>query len=405
MPRDVTHVILADETAEVIQSNEVFDNLNAFHMGCVTDDSFLYTASPLLSTRLHGGLGDDTRVIVLEMLDYMQKEKNPERRAEQKAFICGYLCHMAADLTFHPFIYSISGSQVKSNNFSMKDVKLSKACHRYAETWLDLHLMREKNKSFKNFRPFRKIVNSVAMRLRLDDFFTDCYQSALKAKKYTWGDNFDLQAQFHNGMTRQLFVDKITQNQTVASVLRKFDRVLSGKLELYTSGFYDFDENVPQRLMADSFVHPVTGEVVKKSIKDLEKEAVDCSVKFIQAAEAYIKSGDREAFLEAVPNVNLDTGIENTKLQDIRRRVTFEDLKSVKSRRFFVDDAAILQVNNETKMKCAVIRRIMKKTWNKILKSIQKSKAVELIRDDKRTMTNEVKKATVTVNKTLGAEK
>lgn len=322
MPRDITHVIIADEAAKIIKNEEIFANFDAFHMGTVADDSFLYTASPLLSTRLHGGLKDDTRAVVLEMMDNLKKEKNPARRAEKTAFVYGYLSHMAVDATFHPLIYSISGSHFEAN--SKKEVELSKACHRYAETWLDLHFMRDKKKSFKNFRPFRKIISKMAMRVRLDDFFTDCLQAALKAKKYTWGDNFDLQAQFHNGMTRQLFVDKITQNQTVARVLRKLDRVLHGKLKLYVSGFYDFEGDIPQRLTAGLFVHPVSGEMIKKSIADLEQDAVMCSVKFMQAADDYIKYGNKEAFLEVVPNVNMDTGVENTGREALKNKITQE---------------------------------------------------------------------------------
>lgn len=322
MPRNITHVILADEAANIIKNEDIFDNPEAFHMGCVADDSFLYTSSPELSTRLHGGFGDDTRAVILEMLDRMKKEKNPDEASEQRAFIYGYLCHMATDSTIHPLIYSISGSQLKENNKSEKDVDLSKACHRYAETWLDLHLMKEKKLSFNNFRPFRKIVTKMDMRFRLDDFFTDCYQNALKAKKYTWGDNFELQAQFHTGMTCQFLVDKITQNQTIAGILRKLDRVLHGSLKLFASGFYDFDREIPKRLMADSFIHPVTGKTVNKSIKDLEREAVEYSVKFIKAADDYIKSGDRDSFLKDVPNYNYDTGIVNSKLKYIRHRIT-----------------------------------------------------------------------------------
>lgn len=328
MPRDITHIILADEAAEILKSKDISDNPEAFHMGCVAEDAFLYSLSPQLSTRLHGGLGDDTRAVILEMMDLVKKEKNPDRASEDKAFICGYICHMAADFTFHPFIYSISGSQLVENNASKRDAILSKACHRYTETWLDLHLMKDRNLSFKNFRPFRKIVKNLAMRIRLDDFFTDCYQSALKAKKYTWGDNFDLQSQFHNGMTRQFLVDKITQNQTLAKMLRKLDAFVLGGLTLYTSGFYNFDGYIPQRLTAGSFVHPKTGEVVNKSIKDLEKDAVECSVKFMRAVEDYIKSGDRDAFMAAVPNVNLDTGVVNSKLADIRSRIA-PDMKSL----------------------------------------------------------------------------
>ena len=333
MPRDITHVILADEAAKIAKMKEINDNPDAFHMGCVADDSFLYTSSPKLSTRLHGGLGDDTRAVVLEMMDILKTEDEPEVAAEQKAFVCGYLCHMATDLTFHPLIYSISGSQLESNNRSETYADISKACHRYAETWLDLHLMKRKNKSFKNFRPFRKIVKQIAMRFRLDDFFTDSYQNALKAKKHTWGDNFELQAQFHQGMTVQFLVNKITQNQTIAGMLRRLDEVLHGGLKLYTSGFYDFDREIPQLLTAGSFVHPTTGETIKKSIADLEHDAVECSVMFIKAADDYIKSGDKEAFLKVVSNINLDTGIVNSKLRDIRKRVTLRDLVSVIGRR------------------------------------------------------------------------
>lgn len=189
--------------------------------------------------------------------------------------------------------------------------------------------MKDKNLSFKNFRPFRKIITQTAMRFRLDDFFTDCYQDALKAKKNTWGDNFELQAQFHEGMTLQFLVDKITQNQTIGKILRRLDQISHGKLKLYTSGFYDFDKDIPQRLTAGSFIHPQTGETVNKSIKDLEKDALVCSIKFIRAADDYIKSGNKEAFLAAVPNIHFDTGTVNSKLSDIRKRVTDRDLASI----------------------------------------------------------------------------
>ena len=37
MPRNITHVILADEAADIIKSKDIFDNPEAFHMGCVAD--------------------------------------------------------------------------------------------------------------------------------------------------------------------------------------------------------------------------------------------------------------------------------------------------------------------------------------------------------------------------------
>ena len=319
MPRDVTHIILADEAAEIINDKDIRDNPEAFHMGCIADDSFLYTMSPKLSSRLHGMFRDDTRAIVLEMADELKKENEPHKRAEKKAFIAGYVCHMAADCTFHPLIYSISGSHFNAS--SKREAEISKACHRCAETWLDMYFMRAEKMSFKNFRPFRKIIKRVAMRVRIDDFFTDCVQRVLKAKKYTWGDNFDLQSQFHNGMTRQLFVDKVTQSQTIGKMLRKLDTLFNGKLKLYTSGFYNVNGEVPQLLTKGSFIHPVTGEKIDKSLGDLRHDAVQTSVKFIKAVDEYIKSGDKEVFLQSVPNINLDTGIENTGREALKNKM------------------------------------------------------------------------------------
>ena len=187
--------------------------------------------------------------------------------------------------------------------------------------------MKDKKLSFKKFRPFRKIVTKLGMRMRLDDFFTDACQNVLKAKKYTWGDNFDLQAQFHFSMLRQLFINKITQNQTIGKVLRQTDKVLNGKLKLFTSGFYNLSQEIPQRLTVDSFMHPATGEVIHKSIKDLEQDAVKSSIMFVRAADGYIKSGDANAFLMIVPNFNLDSGTENPIIHQKPTQEAFEEIK------------------------------------------------------------------------------
>ena len=80
MPRDLTHVMLANDIrdrlpAEVRQSVDACETV--FHMGAISHDSFLYGPESDLSTKMHGGYGDDTRGVVLEMLDDIRKEKPP----------------------------------------------------------------------------------------------------------------------------------------------------------------------------------------------------------------------------------------------------------------------------------------------------------------------------------------
>lgn len=327
MPRDITHVILADEAAKIVKDKDIFNHLNAFHMGSIAVDTFFYSLSSQLSSRLHGGWGDDTRAVVLKMLEATKKEKDAEKAAEQKAFICGYLCHVAADATYHPLINSVAKSEKKDSSLDMSDEDFATACHRYAETWLDLSMLKNKNLSFENFRPFRKILVDIDVRNRVDYFFTDCYQKTFNASSYNWRDNLDKQALFHNSMTRQFFVDKVTQNPTVAGMMQRLDKILGGKLKPFTSGFYEFSKDVPEQLTAGSFVHPVTGEVIHKSLNDLENDTIKYSVKFMHAVDDYVKSGRKEDFLNAVPNVNLDTGIITPNVR--AKTLSYEDNKKV----------------------------------------------------------------------------
>lgn len=329
MPRDLTHVIIADDIIERsadVWAKDIAMQKTAMHMGAITHDSFLYGPSPKLSTKMHGGFGDDTRAPVLAMLDDVRGEKDSELKIKKKAFAFGYLSHMATDTVFHPFVYSLSGSQVPENNTSKEGEDLAKARHRYAETWLDVHFMREKGLTFDNFRPMRKIVHNIGDSRMLADFFCKSYQKAYNIDR-------DVSSDFRRGMLVQLAVGKVTQNQTIGGILRRIDDYTDGKLKLAVSGFYQNDRQIPELTVSfKSFRHPVTGAVVHKDLKALTEESVACGTKYMRAAESYIKTGDRQAFLRVVPNCNLDTGVRDTKLADIKkaRAADIQALKGVK---------------------------------------------------------------------------
>lgn len=347
MPRDLTHVIIADEILK--RSKEPWAkraayNATALHMGAISHDSFLYSPTAKLSTKIHGGFGDDTRNVVVTMLDDVRAEQNAEIKAKKQAFAFGYLTHMAADTVFHPFIYSVSGSQVPENNTSKEGEDMAKARHRYAETWLDVHFMQEKGLTFDNFRPLRKIVHNIGDSRMLADFFCKNYEKAYSL-------NRDVSSDYRRGMLVQLAVGKVTQNQTVGGILRRLDEYTGGKLKLAVSGFYQNDRQIPALMESfKSFKHPVTGEVVHKNLHDLTEEAIVCGTKYIRAAEKYLATGDRAAFLKAVPNKNLDTGVENTKLADIKQ-VDPADLQALKGVKFkaFLSKGGIKKMHSGAK--------------------------------------------------------
>ena len=64
MPRDLTHIIIADDILKRSKDSwakGVAEQSTAMHMGAIAHDSFLYGPSPKLSTKMHGGFGDDPR--------------------------------------------------------------------------------------------------------------------------------------------------------------------------------------------------------------------------------------------------------------------------------------------------------------------------------------------------------
>lgn len=318
MPRDLTHIILADDIEGKL-SAETAENLSlnktAYHMGAISHDSFLYGPSPKLSTKMHGGLGDDTRNIVLTLMDGVRRETDPETRNVKKAFTFGFLSHIAADTAFHPFVYSVSGSQVRENNPSDEHVRLAKARHRYTETWLDMHFVEKKGCDFDNFRPMRKIVCDVRNRKKLSEFFCDAYQKAYDV-------NDDVSKGYKRGMLIQLFLGKMTRKPSLAKMMRRLDLLLNDRLATETSGFYQTDRQIPALLTQfTSYTHPVTGEKVHKTLDELANDAVERGVALISAAEKYISTGNRKEFLRDVLNTNLDTGLPDTRLSDIKRAV------------------------------------------------------------------------------------
>lgn len=332
MPRDLSHIIIADEVRSRLPqpaARDVADNEAAFHMGAIAVDSFLYGSSSTLATRLHGGLGDDTRDPVLAMLDDARAERDPETAAAKRAFAFGYLTHVGTDIAYHPMVYSMSGSQAKENNLSQLGIDRAKARHRFIETWIDRDLMDKRGLSFDTFKPLKKIRTSDKFR-PLCDFFAGNVEKAL-------GLDDSVKDTFRRSMRVQILIGRVTQSQPLRKLLDRLDRALDGKLKLATSGFYRTNRTLPKPMKEmTSFVHPVTGEVVHKNLDDLHKDAVANATRLVLFAREYLRTGDREAFKKSVKNVNLDTGVENTLLKDVTKthEVPLKDLIGEKVAKF-----------------------------------------------------------------------
>ena len=176
-------------------------------------------------------------------------------------------------------------------------------------------------------------MNDSETKQAVSAFFGRNYQKA-------FGLEEDQTKTFRKSLNLQMFIGRVTQDQKLGRFLRRLDDFLDGGLGMVVSGFYQKDRRLPSKLKDfTEYKHPVTGETVHKNMRDLTRDAVKRGADYIAAAEKYVETGDREAFLKAVPNINLDTGIENTKLSDIKQAepLSVEEAKGNKFLQFIKD--------------------------------------------------------------------
>ncbi|MCQ2914597.1 MAG: zinc dependent phospholipase C family protein [Alphaproteobacteria bacterium] len=331
MPRDLSHIIISKqimENAEGDMQKCIKDNPVAFEMGAICPDAFLFGTNPILSTMIHGGKGHDIRNIVLTMMDNVMEEKDPKIKAEKQAFTYGYLTHVASDQEFHPFVYSLSGC--KRDNSSDEEKNVINARHRAVETWLDVELLDKEGINIKDYHPTLKFLKNMSQVRRMGSFFVDSY-------KKTFPEAQNVGSSFKTGFAVQLALGKITRNQTLGNSLRRLDKILGGRLASTVAGFYRDDVEVPKIIKdVENFKHPVTGDNIQATIEDMTLSSVRRGIKFLRAAEHYMQTGYKDRFVERVPNICLDTGVQATKLSDIKpeKPASLKELLGQKMRDF-----------------------------------------------------------------------
>lgn len=116
MPKELTHWVIAESAIDALDSSSETSVLLREHHD-------LYLAGAVLpDTLLHVVKGPDA-AIAMELADYFHdsgndsyaplisfEEKSKKALSPQTtACLLGVLCHMQADIIFHPFVYSISG--------------------------------------------------------------------------------------------------------------------------------------------------------------------------------------------------------------------------------------------------------------------------------------------------------
>jgi hypothetical protein len=149
MPRDITHWLLAADTAALVPADSFYgaaarDRPALRALGAVLHD-VLYYAPPALSrfawlaNQLHCEAGEDSfaPVRALHQAVHELRAASSPLAADLGAFLVGFVTHVHVDATFHPLVYYHTGLPDPNGRMSSTVAQ----AHRRLEALIDLHFV------------------------------------------------------------------------------------------------------------------------------------------------------------------------------------------------------------------------------------------------------------------------
>ncbi len=290
MPKENSHFYLASKVAEKIKNPEIIkiiqDNFYFYQLGSFTPDVFSYGKTKdivKISMDIHGFNNKKTNRIIFKMLNKTNDNKN-------LAFVFGFLTHLAADATFHPLVYHLTGPAGKSK----------KALYRHVawETGLDKFL----HNHFLVPRPdFKKIKQLI---------FSDILE-----KKYGISKKY-----LYKNYKRQFLYSRLFQIAPVYWILKLLYKCKVFKQKDKLGLFYAnklYSKNY--FLKKFRYLDPLSGQPLKTTIKKLSKQAISRAASYIETVYDYYSGKiNRQAAKKTIRGKNLSTGKVNAVADDMR---------------------------------------------------------------------------------------
>lgn len=326
MPKEITHLIVADEVLSALpkqESRELIRNRHLYDLGSTAPDLFYYdlpfpfevlASTEIFSERIHGKSGEDNMAHVLWMLGELK-----ERPVEGGfAFIAGYLTHTASDAVFHPMVYSMTGNYYAED---AQERKRSRARHRVLETSLDLYLLERRGMSIDQFdlpsrcRPQRGDL----------EILTNLYARSLRV---TFDPEFPLEAGIRRALYKSRLMIRFMVSKIITRLLWGANRLLSFRMNDFVNLFY------PPKRSAIAFEtraktpHPVTGRPYNRSVEKLMKASVKNAVHSIRSARAYLEGRiSRRQIEKILAPFSLNNGLVQTPVSAMKHFKILEGIE------------------------------------------------------------------------------
>jgi hypothetical protein len=304
MPFENTHLYLADKVRQACQDDELSgileEQLDYFYMGSIFPDTLFYAKEDKLSRvayRLHGDDGRPTSRFAFEVLERIRETKS--RR--DFAFVAGFLTHCAADITFHPLVFYISGFMPDA---SQPAKQKSSYLHWKYETLIDLRL----NDRFR----FEEVVRPHLVEgLVAPDVLGVAAGTVIRHMKKQRQYLGKIRSRFHFHVFRVLSRVGLVPPESVA-----------GFYESLKTGDIDLPEHIAYRDV-------LTGEAKEASLEMLAEQSVTLGARLVAAAHGYFKGAISRAACETtIRGESLHTGRLGKTLKDVRHAADVSALKS-----------------------------------------------------------------------------
>ena len=237
--------------------------------------------------KLHGDDGQPTSRFVFDVLERIRTSES--RR--DFAFISGFLTHCAADITFHPMVFYITGYMPDA---SEKAKKRTSFLHWQYETLMDQLL----NDRFR----FEELVQPHLVRnLIAPDVLGVDVNTIIRHLEKQWGYFNKIRSRFYYHAFRVLSRLGLVPPESVAGFYES----------LKTSGI-----TFPERI---GYQDIVSGEVIETSLEELTEDCVGLGRRLVEGAYNYFTADTSRAECEStMKGESLHTGKLGKTLKDAR---------------------------------------------------------------------------------------
>jgi hypothetical protein len=295
-----------------------YDEVSQFaFLGSIAPDLFYYGTNELVRSTSDMCHHKKTGVFVANMFDEIAKVNSDDVKYAARAFVLGYICHIAADIIVHPYVNSFAGDYYLQKIDPVWEEKISWALkpligwasqrdekkievkmHMFAEVHQDAYI------ATKHYGCGDELSNGPG-----DTFWgkswSDYWSDLITGGIGVWGHN-------PKGPTApgviKLFHESLSKTLNVGLTYENVEDALGNAFDGLDLG-YDMASGPP----VDKYVEEYVNHKSYKGWKDYEYflgAAADVTATdFWPAANDYYeKSMDRKSFLKIMGNWNLDTG-------------------------------------------------------------------------------------------------